>query len=247
MNLFEKLNKVSCDNLYVGTIYDPQAYFLDDNGKPNGLTKAIPTGQVVIAERLENGDYRSIVDGTVYSEGSVEKIVKEETEGFNFFYNVIPFAKVAFPLGQEKGSVRRGSVAKLETGLNACAKEDLMTCTRTYEDGYENETVCIGVKFGSKKVYFRVEYRGIDLSSPMFVLDSNGELDLTYTKLDKNGNILVRGKEEFTIDPKTIEALTKAFPELAAKFGDRVTTLEMDQMRSEIYENSQNIQEDSII
>ena len=61
------IEKYDTSELYVGEIYDPQAFILDENGKPTGETKAITTNRFDVATKNADGDFVSVADGTVYS------------------------------------------------------------------------------------------------------------------------------------------------------------------------------------
>ena len=93
MELLKILEKYNTSDLYVGEIYDPQAFFLDENGKPTGETKAITTNRFDVAIRNENGDYVSIVDGTVYSDGAYEKFADANNLPTWLFFHVKTFAE----------------------------------------------------------------------------------------------------------------------------------------------------------
>lgn len=122
MKLFDNLKKIDVKDLYVGEIYDPQAYILDKNGKKSGETKAVSLNKFDVATKNEEGDYVSVSDGTVYSEGSKEKIIAGKTEGKMFFWDVESYAQVTGKKGKvsRKEAIKEAQAINTERTQNAC-------------------------------------------------------------------------------------------------------------------------------
>ena len=115
MKLLKDFERIDVNDLYVGEIFDPQVYMLDENGKLNGATKAFPIGKFDVATKNAEGDFVSVSDGTVYSDGSMEKIVAGKTRNKMFFWNVESYAKVT----GKKGKVSKKAAAKEAQAINA--------------------------------------------------------------------------------------------------------------------------------
>ena len=110
MELLKILEKYNTSDLYVGEIYDPQAFFLDENGNATGETKAITTNRFDVAIRNENGDYVSIVDGTIYSDGAYEKFTDVNHLPTWLFFHVESFAKAT---GYKKNKISKKAAVKI--------------------------------------------------------------------------------------------------------------------------------------
>ena len=113
--MFSALLKIDTKDLFVGEIFDPQVYVLDKNGKKTGATKAKSLKKFDVATKNKEGDFVSVIDGTVYSDGSADKIVAGKTEGKMFFWNVESFAKVT----GKKGKISKKAAAKEAQAINA--------------------------------------------------------------------------------------------------------------------------------
>ena len=88
MQIFKDLEKIDVKDLYVGEIYNPQIFIVDKNGKKNGETKAYSMNKFDVATKNADGDYVSVVDGTIYSDGAIEKVVSGKADNKKFFWNV---------------------------------------------------------------------------------------------------------------------------------------------------------------
>ena len=121
MKLLESFKRLDVKDLYVGEIFAPQAFMLDENGKNNGLTKAISLERFDVATKDSEGDFVSVVDGTVYSEGSEEKIKEGKANEKNFFWNVESFEK----LTGKKGKISKKAVVAEIEAINAERKQNL--------------------------------------------------------------------------------------------------------------------------
>ena len=114
MELLKFLEKYNTSDLYVGEIFDSQAFLLDENGKPTGETKAITTNKFDVAVRNEEGDYVSIVDGTIYSDGAYEKFTDVNHLPTWLFFHVESFAKAT---GYKKNKISKKAAVKIAKEL----------------------------------------------------------------------------------------------------------------------------------
>ena len=121
MKILEDLEKIDVKDLYVGEIYQPQIFIVDKNGKKNGETKAYTTNKFDVAMKNADGDFVSVSDGSVYSDGSIEKVVSGKADGKKFFWNVESYSKVT----GKKGKVSKRSAAKEAKAINAERNQSL--------------------------------------------------------------------------------------------------------------------------
>ena len=93
MRLFKNFERYNTSDLYIGEIFNPQAFVLDENHKKTGLTKSVSTQIFDVATRNAEGDYISLTDGSVYCDGSTQAIIEGKADNNLLFYNVESFAK----------------------------------------------------------------------------------------------------------------------------------------------------------
>ena len=116
MNVLKDLERIDVKDLYVGEIFHPQVFTVDKNGKNDGGVKAVSLNKFEVATRNEQGDFVSIIDGTVYSEGSTEKIINGKYKGKMFFWNRESFAKVTGKKGKitQRAAIKEAKAINLE-------------------------------------------------------------------------------------------------------------------------------------
>ena len=121
MEILQGLEKIDVKDLFVGEIYNPQIFLVDKNGKKNGETKAYSMNKFDVATKNADGDFVSVVDGSVYSDGSIEKVVSGKADNKKFFWNVESFAKVT----GKKGKISKRAAAKEAKAINAERNQSL--------------------------------------------------------------------------------------------------------------------------
>lgn len=116
MKLLKGLKKLDTKNLLVGEIYDPQAYSLDKKGNPTGETKAISLNRVDAAIKNADGYYESVIDGTVYCDGSLDQIKKMNAHEKELLFFLKP--ETYTQATGQKGKVSKKSVVKEIQAIN---------------------------------------------------------------------------------------------------------------------------------
>lgn len=127
MKFFEMLSRVKTEELYVGEIFEPQSYFADKKGNKTGLIKAATTNEFATVTKNENNDYVSVENGTIYIDGTVEK-VKDEKVGDNLcLFDVKPFAEVYQDITgkKAKATVSKRAAISIAKKLNEQRKIEL--------------------------------------------------------------------------------------------------------------------------
>ena len=121
MKILKNLEKIDTKDLYVGEIFNPQVFSVDKQGKKDGGVKAVSLNKFDVATKNEEGDFVSISDGTVYSEGSVQKVIEGKAAGKMLFWNVESFAKVT----GKKGKISKKAAIKEAESINIERTQDL--------------------------------------------------------------------------------------------------------------------------
>lgn len=109
MKIVEKLKRIDTKQVYIGEVFNPQAYALDDNGEITGDTKAISMKKFDAVRKTEDGYYISLIDGTKYSDGSFKQI-KEfyGKEDLMFLWHVETFYEAT----GKKGKISKKALKK---------------------------------------------------------------------------------------------------------------------------------------
>ena len=115
MGLFDRLIKYNACQLFVGEVYEPHAFKQDENGYNTGEVKASSVLKKDICVQNQDGDYVSVVDGTIYSAGTNDQIISGNIRYPYFFWKVKPYREVS---GKKSFTTSKYDVVKLYEKMN---------------------------------------------------------------------------------------------------------------------------------